>query len=208
MEIERFGGNCVTITTNKNKIITDPRLHDIGLKDPDIHAMVQILTSPDLGLKGGQLTVDSPGEYEISDTSIRGIAATAHIDTKEEHSRATIYRIDSGGLSLAVIGHVHPDLSEEQLEKLGVIDVVVLPVGGNGYTLDAAGAVQVVRKIEPRVVVPLHYAENDVHYPVPQNELEDFVNELGVASQQVAKLKLKPGNLPENVVVYELARAR
>lgn len=206
MEIQRFGGTCIAITTNKDKIIVDPKLHHLGLKDRDAHTAVQLLTSSDLGVEGGRVVVEGPGEYEVNDISIRGIAARAHTGSKGDPLRNTIYRVDNGNISVALIGNIYPELSERQLEGLGVVDVVIIPVGGHGYTLDAVGAVQVIRKIEPKIVIPVHYAEANMHYPMPQEELEAFNSEIGVAPQQINKLKFKSNEIPENLVVYELAR--
>jgi L-ascorbate metabolism protein UlaG (beta-lactamase superfamily) len=153
------------------------------------------------------LTIKSPGDYEISNVTIVGVAAQAYTDTPDEGKQATMYRIDTGEVSIAVIGHVVAPLSEEQLEGLGLVDIAIVPVGGNGYTLDAHAAVQVVRQLDPKVVIPTHYADPEVNYEVPQAELEPFVKELGVAVEDMPKFKVKGAALPETLTVVRLQRA-
>ncbi len=210
MDIEFKGGNCVVIDAKKTSIVVDPKLDDFGFKNQDEKAAVQVLTQPAFGVTspsaGDKLIIDGPGEYEVNDVSITGIAALAHIDPKGSSLNATIYRIEAGDISLAVLGHVHPDLSEEQLEHLGVVDILVVPVGGNGYTLDATGATKLIKAIEPKIVVPTSYDDPNAKYPVPQADLSVFLKETGVSSEKVNKLKIKPGSLGESLSVVEITR--
>lgn len=208
MDIEFKGGNCVTVTVKKTVLSVDPKLKELGLKDQGEKADVQLLTQPSFAAPAGEdtLIIDGPGEYEVENISIRGIAAQAHTEAKDEGFHATMYRVDAADLTAVIVGHINPDLTEEQLEDIGVIDVLVVPVGGNGYTLDATGAVQVIRALEPKVVIPTHYAESGVTYPIPQAELETFVKELGAAKEETSRLKLKSGSLPVVLTVFQVTR--
>jgi len=208
MDIEYKGGNCVVLTIKKNVLVLDPKNSDIGLKDQAVNAAVQLATQPQFVGPHSDDTVliDGPGEYEVANMSIHGVAARAHMDGADDPKKATMYSVVADDVAVAVVGHVHPDLSEEQLEQLGVIDVLVVPVGGNGYTLDATGAVELVRKIGPKVVVPTHYADPSIAYPVPQAELELFTKELGAPVEETSKLKLKSGALNEALTVYKISR--
>lgn len=156
MDIEYKGGNCVSITVKKNVIVIDPKLSDIGLRDQGANAAVQLLTQVGFGAPHGDdtLIVDGPGEYEVDNVSIRGVAARAHTDAEDAPKKATMYSVATDDVSVAIVGHIHPDISDSQLEDLGVVDVLVVPVGGSGYTLDATGAVELIRKIDPKVVIP------------------------------------------------------
>jgi L-ascorbate metabolism protein UlaG (beta-lactamase superfamily) len=208
MDIEYKGGNCVVLTVKKNTIVVDPKLSDIKLKDQGANATVQLVTQPIFEAPHGAetLVIAGPGEYEVVNLSIRGVAARAHLDAESDGLRATMYSVASEEISVAIVGHVHPDISEEQLEALGVVDVLVVPVGGSGYTLDAAGAVDVVRKIGPKIVIPTHYADSATDYPVPQADLDAFVKELGAAVEVSSKLKLKAGTFGEVLTVQQLNR--
>ena len=206
MDIEFKGGTCLVISVKKCVIVVDPTLHDIGLKDQGANADVLLFTQQDQAKpphKDDALMIDGPGEYEVQNISIKGIPALPY---RSDQPASTIYWLGHNGASLVVAGHVNPDLSEDQLEQISFADVLAIPVGGNGYTLDAAQAVQLVRKIDPKAVIPLHYADADAHYPVVQNSLEAFLKELSAAHNTVTKLKLKTDSLTEALSVQEIKR--
>lgn len=206
MDIEYKGANCVLINTKKTTIVIDPKLADVGLKNVLPKNAVVIATQPDLlASNPDAIVVDGPGEYEIRDISIVGVAAARMID-HDESLKATMYRLKVGDITFAILGHVATPLSEEQLEALGVIDVAIVPVGGNGYTFDAHQAVSVVRQIDPKVVIPTHFADKALKYEVPQMDLEPFVKELSaVTHETMPKWKLK-GPVSEVLTLMGLER--
>lgn len=205
MEIEYKGANCVVITTKKATLTIDPRLSLVGLKDIEPKDAIALSTQPEFGLKNSAVAIDRPGEYEVSNISVVGVPAKRAIDHEDVY-RATMYRIATGEVTIAVIGHVTTPLTEEQLEGLGVVDVVIIPVGGNGYTLDAHQAVATVRQLDPKVVIPTHYDDSAVKYEVQQMELEPFVKELGAERETMTKWKVKNGIIPDTLQVVELTR--
>jgi len=208
MDIEYKGANCVSISVKKNTIVVDPKLSSVGLKDQGANAAVQLLTQPQFEAPHGAdtLVLSGPGEYEVANISIRGVGARAHTDLDEKAKSATMYALTAEELTVVVAGHVYPALSEEQLEALGMTDVLIVPIGGNGYTLDATGAVELIRKIDPKIVIPTHYADPSTKYEVPQAELELFIKELGAPVESSSKLKLKAGTLSETLTVQQLTR--
>src|SRR6266498_1215792 len=209
MDIEYKGANCISISVKKSIIFTDPKLSGLGLKDQGMSATVQLLTQPQFEAPHSEdtIVIAGPGEYEVQNISIRGVAARAHMGADEKARSATMYAIEAADITVVITGHVFPSLNEEQLEALGVADVLVVPVGGNGYTLDATGAVDLIRKIDPKIVTPTHYADKATNYEVPQAEFEQFTKELGATVEEVTgKLKLKAGVLNETLTVYRLNR--
>jgi L-ascorbate metabolism protein UlaG (beta-lactamase superfamily) len=161
-----------------------------------------------VGGKDSQLVIEGPGDYELGDFSIRGTSATRHLDTESDEKISTLYRIEVGEVRIALIGNIAPKLNEEQLEALGVVDIVILPVGGRGYTLDATSAASIVRQVDPKVVIPTHYEDSMLKYEVPQDTLATFVKELGAPVETVAKYKVKGENsLPATLTVVEITRS-
>ena len=207
-DIEYKGGNTVVIATKKSKLITDPKQSVVGLKDVDPKGMVVLATEPRFEVKSedATLNIEGPGEYEVADFSVRGIAAQRHLDSAGFNS--TIYRIEVGDVRLAILGNIDPKLSEDQLELIGMVDILILPIGGSGYTLDATAAAQLVRKIDAKVVIPIHYADDGLKYEVPQDEFEVFQKELGGDVEHVDKLKVKAASsLPTVLTTYKLDRS-
>lgn len=207
MEIEYKGANAVVISTKKLDVLVDPRLSQVGLKDISSKHGCIVATQTDLlpTNSGDSLVIDGPGEYEVENISINGVAAERMID-HDGSKQATVYRLATADVTMAVIGHASAPLSEEQLETLGVVDIALIPVGGNGYTLNAHQAVEVVRQLDPKAVVPTHYADKAVKYEVPQDEVEVFIKELGAQVEELPKLKIKNDQLPESLTVYKLDR--
>lgn len=208
--IEYKGGNCVVISAKKSTLITDPKLSVIGLKDLSAKGAVELATEARLAVNDPDalIRIEGPGEYEVSDFSISGVAAQRHIDTEADEKIATNYKIDVGDVRIALLGNVAGQLNEDQLEALGVVDIVIIPVGGGGFTLDATSAAALVRQIEPKAVVPIHYADTAVKYEVPQDTLETFVTELGVPVETVPKYKLKSSAaLPQSLTIIEITRS-
>lgn len=208
--IDYKGGNTVVIATKKSSLVTDPKLSIVGLKDVSVKDSIELATEPRLALNSSdaRLFIEGPGEYEVSDFSIKGVAARRHIDAEAEGMVATNYRIGIGDIKIALLGNIIGKLSDDQLESLGVIDILIIPVGGGGYTLDATSAVSIVRQIDPKVVVPIHYADGALKYEVPQDTLETFVGELGAPLETVSKYKVKSSaSLPPTLTVVEITRS-
>lgn len=206
MDIEYKGANCVVISTKNDTVVVDPKLSLVGLKDISIKNGVVVATQLDFVVPGEEaLPVDGPGEYETKGVAIKGVAAERLID-HDKSKQATMYRLEIGDVAIAIIGHVATPLTEAQLEDLGVVDIAIVPVGGSGYTLDGHQAVGVIKELNPKVVIPTHYADKAINYEVPQMELEEFLKELSAEHEVTPKYKIKNGVLPETLTVVEITR--
>lgn len=211
-EIEYKGANAVVITTKKIKLLVDPNLSVVGLKDvaitpDDVIIATEARFIPDDS--SAKLTVEYPGEYEVGDVTLRGVPAKRHIDSESEGNLSTVYRVEVGDISLAIIGNIAPTLSDDQLESIGVADMVILPVGGGGYTLDSTSAVAMVRQLEPKFVIPVHFADPSLNFEVPQQKIDEFISELGASVVEAGpKLKVKNSvSLPEQLTVVKISRS-
>lgn len=208
MDIQFYGANCIRIANKKASIVFDDTLTELGqkpaLKKDDIAVFTGKHSDPQVETK---IVIDYPGEYEVSEVMITGIQVRSHLDEADERS-AVMYKLLIDDVRVAVLGHVHPDLSESQLEQLGVVDVLFVPVGGNGYTLDGVGALKLIKKIEPKIVIPTHYEDKSLNYEVPQQPLETALASLSMeVSETVDKLKLKHADLTEGSRLIVLNRA-
>lgn len=209
-EIEYKGGNGVVLSTKKASIIVDPKTSLVGLKDLNVKDAIELATEARFAINSetAKLLIEGPGEYGVGDFDIRGIAAQRHLDAETEPKISTIYRIDTGEIRVAVIGNIYEKLSEDQLEEIGVVDVVIIPVGGGGYTLDPEGASSLVRAIDPKAVIPVHYNDSALKYEVPQAELDEFVKALGAPVEETAKYKLKNSSaLPAVLTIVQVTRS-
>lgn len=210
-EVEYKGGNGVVISSKKASIVADPKTSVVGLKDVSVKGAVELATEARLAVNGSDATlvIEGPGEYGIADFDIKGVAAQRHLDTEADPKISTIYRIETGDIRTALVGNIYEKLKEDQLEEIGVVDVLIIPVGGGGYTLDATGAANLTKQIDPKVVIPVHYNDSALKYEVPQADLDEFIKELGAPVEEAGtKLKLKASSaLPQTLTVYTLTRS-
>ena len=207
MEISYKGGSSLIFSTKKTTLLVDPKVSPLGLKDPIVTDSVEVLTDNRYILDGARLIIDGPGDYEVGDFSISGTSAHRHTDDSGTWPLSTIYRLETNEFRIGILGHVVSKVSDEQLEAIGVVDILVIPVGGNGFTLDPHDAAAITRQIDPKVVIPVHYEDAKASYEVPQLPLEQFIKELNLSVETVDKYKLKnAGVLPETLSIVALNR--
>lgn len=206
-DISYKGANCVVVQTKQAAVVVDPVVPGQKASRVFERATVQLVTQPQFGKEAPekQLVFSMPGEYEAADVSIAAFDAASQLDPEK---KSVVYKATTSDCSIAVLGHVNPDaFGEDQLEQLGVVDILIIPVGGNGYTIDPHGAVKLTQHISPKIVIPVHYAEDDVAYEMPQLSVEQFIKELGLTPQKEQTLKIKQASqLPETLTVVQLEK--
>jgi L-ascorbate metabolism protein UlaG (beta-lactamase superfamily) len=196
MDLQFYGANCLILSQKGSRIVIDDNLADLGAKSVTKADDVALFTASHAPVNT-RLTFDGPGEYEVADISIVGIAARSHMDEPGQFN-ATMFKVTSGELSVLFTGHIYPELDDKQLEDIGLVDVMVVPVGGNGYTIDPVGVLKLIKKIEPKIIIPTHLADKALKYPVPQQNLSDALKELAMEPKEtVAKLRIKPAELTD-----------
>lgn len=208
-DINYIGGNGVEISTKTTNIYIDPKVSIIGLKDPKVGKNVELATEERFRLDSpdAKIVIEGPGEYEVGDYMIKGTAVNRHIDEPGSVKRSTAYHIDISDVRIGVIGNIDPKLDESQLEGIGIVDILILPVGGGGYTLDATSAAAIVRQVDPKVVIPVHYADSSIRYEVPQDSLDLFISETGAPVETMQKYKVKSSaSIPQTLTIVKLER--
>ena len=197
MDIQFYGANCLTFTFKNTRVVVDDNLAELGKKG--------IVKSEDIALytdlapenSAARLTFDEPGEYEVGAISIMGIDAKPFMND-DSKKKVTMFKIFNTEISVLVTGHILGELNATQLEKIGTVDVLFVPVGNGGYTLDPIGAQKLIRDIEPKIVVPTHYKDAGLNFPIPQGDLASAIKELAMEPKEtLAKLKLKPIDLTD-----------
>lgn len=208
MDIQFYGANCVVLSGKGVRVVIDDNLQELGLKPVAKQGDILLYTNAHAApAVEPRLCIDGPGEYEVSDLSVIGIAARAHMGEPGAHT-ATMYRVMADGVTYLFAGHVYPELSDEQLEAAGMVDVLFVPVGGSGYTLDPTGALKLIKAIEPKLIIPTHYADPALHYPVPQETLEQALKTMGMEPKEtVTKLRYKPSEAGGATRLAVVARA-
>lgn len=208
MDINWLGHSCFRIRGKQAAIITDPFPPDIGYTLGKPTADIVTVSHQhhshayDKGIGGDPKVITGPGEYEIKGVLIIGIATFHDGDGGKVRGKNTVYLIELDGITVCHLGDLGHVLTTEQVEEVDDVDVLLLPVGG-GSTINASTAAEVIRQIEPKVVIPMHYKT-----PVTKRELapeDSFMKEMGIerpASQP--KLSLNPSSLPTSTQVFLL----
>jgi L-ascorbate metabolism protein UlaG (beta-lactamase superfamily) len=202
MDITYLGAGSVKMAGRGLNVVCDP----IGQSKADV-ATISGPSDSEAGwtVPAGAMQIDLPGEYEIKGAMITGVPARLHID--EAGYRGTVYSIVIDGVNVVVTGNISGKLDEDQIENLGQVDVLIVPVGGGGLTLDAEGAAAVIGQLEPGYVIPVHYDDGVTNYPVPQAGLDKFLKEMGVSPEPESKLRVSSKETPEEMQVVVLNRS-
>ena len=214
MEITYLGHSCFKLKSKEGLVLyTDPfKSEMVGLpfaKDvADIvtishahedHSAMEVITGPVSRPK--MFVIDREGEYEIAGVQISAIKTFHDKNNGVDRGKNLIMFIIMDGLHILHLGDICHKLTESQIEKLGSLDVLMIPVGGT-YTLDASEAMEVIKDIQPSYVIPMHFKtdQTKIEGLVPlSNFLEK--NTFPVAGESVHKIKLDEGSLPDDTQV-------
>lgn len=142
----------------------------------------------------GAFVITGPGEYEVKDIEIQGIASFHDEKQGKERGQNTIYKIVAEDIRICHLGDIgQAELTAEQVERIGDTDILFVPVGGV-YTVDARGALKIVNQIEPRIVIPMHYMLPGLRFKL--DKVDEFLKEMGVKNiEPQNKLSLKAKDL-------------
>ena len=183
------------------KIAIDPYDEQIGLKPPTLEADILLISHSHYNhnnikaVSGNPFIIEGPGEYEIKGIFIQGISSFHDNVQGKERGENTIYTLESEGIKICHLGDLgQKELTDEQLEKIGAVDILMIPVGGV-YTISAKEATKIISQIEPKIVIPMHY-----HIPklkIKLEGLDKFLKMMGVKAPEVSKkLSISQRNLP------------
>lgn len=202
MVINWFGLSSLKISSGALVLVTDPFSKTLGLTPPRLQTDVTVISNiADKAYNnkeslGGDNTfvVDGPGEFDIRGLFIRGIDARNENKSKgEEFDHTTIYSIRMENIRLGFLGSIkQKQLSDEQIDELGDIDILFIPTGGK-TVLDAEQAVTITNQVEPSIVIPMHYAQKGLKLKL--DPVEQFLKEIGSKPDPIDKLTIKKGDL-------------
>jgi L-ascorbate metabolism protein UlaG (beta-lactamase superfamily) len=209
MDVTWLGHGCFRLRGRNAAVVTDPYPPAIGLKlarmdadlvtvshDHENHSYTQVV-------RDGAYEIHGPGEYEVAGVSVVGVPTFHDAEKGTKHGRNTVYLIEIDDVRICHLGDLGHKLEDAEAEAVASPDVLLVPVGGR-TSMNAAQAAEVVRQLEPRFVVPMHYAIPGLKLEL--DPIERFLKEMGVtAGEPQPKLAVQKssGDYDTKVVVLE-----
>lgn len=218
MQIIWHGQSCFQIITNPNyqkfgigasqgrngplSIVIDPFDETLGLRVPKLEANILLISHDHYDhnniktVSGSPFIISGPGEYEIKGIFIQGIPSFHDKVKGRSRGKNTCYTIEAEEIKLCHLGDLgQSELTEDQLSALGEVDVLMIPVGGV-YTISGEEASKIISQIEPKIVIPMHYALPKLK--VKLEGLEKFLKVMGKKEiEPQNKLSIKKKDLPQ-----------
>ena len=205
MEITWLGHACFRLKGSQATVITDPYPPDLGYSLGKQTARVVTVShqhpghSYISGIGGEPKVIKGPGEYEIGGILVIGLPTFHDGDGGKQRGKNIVYLIEVDEVAICHLGDLGHVLTTQQVEEIGNVDVLLVPVGGVS-TINASLAAEVVRQLEPKIVVPMHYKTE-----VLKRELEPvdrFLKEMGVKDvTSRPRLSVTKANLPVSTQV-------
>lgn len=219
MNIQYYGDYCFKITTKpfgratEDIVIwTDPCDKSMGLRAPQGQADVLFFSHANgvdqeaLGLKGDRTVIDSPGEYAIKGVNAFGLSTFQDDEKGALRGQNTTFIFQVESMNLCFLGALGHELSPAQIEKIAAVDILFIPVG-NHDTLAIKQLDDLIRKIEPAVIVPMHYRMDGMTTDIEYETV--FCNEIGNCPlDKIAKLTIKKKDLEGKsmeIMIFEKA---
>ncbi|MFN2213556.1 MAG: MBL fold metallo-hydrolase [Anaerolineales bacterium] len=211
MEITWYGLSCFRLTERgMASVVTDPYDHEVSGFEP-LKLRGEIVTvSHDApghnfvsAVKGRNRVITGPGEFEIGGVFITGVQTNLKSKVSQKELRNTLYVMDYDGITVAHLGDIQKVPSQTEVENLGGVNVVLVPVGGGG-SLNAAKAAEIVSLLEPGIVIPMYYQLPESK--IKLSPLSRFLQEMGVGKiEPIPSLKITRTSVPSEarVVVLE-----
>jgi hypothetical protein len=205
MNIQYYGDYCFKISTKpagratEDVVIwTDLLEKGSGLRAPQGQADIVFLTHGNTGgvrdsLRGEPTVIDAPGEYSVKGVAALGFPTFQDTVEGKERGQNTVFIFESEDIHVAFLGALGHDLAPETLDKLNGVDVLFVPIGGAG-TLEAKLSADLSRRIEPKIVIPMHYKIAGLTLPLESEKA--FCEAIGNCPKEtLPKLNIKKKDL-------------
>ncbi|MDQ2952840.1 MAG: MBL fold metallo-hydrolase [Chloroflexota bacterium] len=213
MDMTWLGHACFRLRGREGIVLTDPPDPKSGHAIPRTEAGLVTMSHEHAGhaslrsVAGEPVVLRGPGEYEVREVLVTGLGCFHDEEKGAARGRNTVFAIRLDDLVICHLGDLGHALAAADIEKLGDVDIALVPISGPDINLSAARAAEIVQQLEPKVVVPMSYDPDDKGKDTPYMRL---LHELGVKDLEVvSKLSVTRSTLPDNLQVVALdSRAR
>lgn len=188
------GNTSFRLQSKNADIIIDPPSKKTGIKELKQKADIVLATNQSLGMvdiktvSGDPFVIAHPGEYEVRGVMMEGIDIPHETEGVVDY-RSTVFTLKDEGVSVCHLGFLDRELKQDELDRIGVVDVLLLPIGGE-EVIKPSIAMKVMNAIEPQAVIPMYYKEGGANDALAS--FSDFEKELsGEAEDGLDKIILK-----------------
>lgn len=199
MDIKYLGHSSFHIKTKDSTVVTDP--YDtkmVGIKYPKVDADIVTVSHQHgdhnavAAVGGKPLVIDWPGEYEKRGVRITGYQTFHDKNKGADRGENIMFKIEADGISILHCGDLGLVPDQNFIEDIGEVNILMVPIGGF-YTIDPQEAVEVVRKVEPSIVIPMHYNHEKLDQQMFSKlaTVQDFLQKIGATPETTAKLTVK-----------------
>jgi L-ascorbate metabolism protein UlaG (beta-lactamase superfamily) len=184
LDVTWHGHACFRLRGRGATAVTDPYPASLGPRLPRLECDLVTVSHPHenhanvAAVSKEVVVIDGPGEYEVKGIGVTGIPAYHDAVGGAEFGRNTVFLLEIDDVRVCHLGDLGHKLDEEATERLGSVDVLLVPVGG-GRTLSPELAAEVVRLVEPRYVVPMHFSIPGVKASL--GGVDTFLKEMGLS---------------------------
>jgi L-ascorbate metabolism protein UlaG (beta-lactamase superfamily) len=189
-------------------VVTDPTPPDLGYSVDTTAADIITVShqhpnhSFAAAISGNPMVITRAGEYEIRGVLIIGLASFHDAENGVRLGKNTVFVIEIDDITICHLGDLGQPLSAKQIEEIGHVDVLLIPVGG-GETVSASQGASMVRAMEPKIIIPMHYKTPGLVKEL--DSVDKFLKEMGVTEAvPQPKLTLSKFTLPATTQVTVL----
>lgn len=210
MDVTWLGQSCFRLRGKNAAVVTDPYPPSLGLRLPRQEAEVVTVShghdnhSYMQAVREGAFEINGPGEYEVAGVSVIGLPTFHDAEKGAKRGRNTVYLIEIDDVRICHLGDLGHGLDDADAEIVASVDVLLVPVGSK-TAISPVQAAEVVRQLEPRYVIPMHYATPGLK--VQLDGVDRFLKEMAVtAVEPQPKLTVQASSATEyetKVVVLE-----
>ncbi len=201
MIINWFDHSFFKIETQNKIIAIDPFNEEkLGNKPSRFKADIALSTHDHPGhnnidlIMGSPFILNTPGEIEFNGVFIKGIDTYHDNDDGTKFGKNTIFIIDSENIRLVHLGDFgEKKIKDDLLEKIGSVDILLIPIASKYRTQPIEEAINIIKQIEPRIIIPMHYGSSQ-----DKNDLEKFIKEIGLPPEKMEKLNIKRNNISDD----------
>jgi L-ascorbate metabolism protein UlaG (beta-lactamase superfamily) len=205
MKIKWFGQSCFMITSRSGiRILTDPYKKMLGYKLPEEMEADIVSTSHDHSdhnnvnaVKSSFVHIDGLGDFLEHGIEIKGVQTFHDKTSGSKRGKNTIYNFKIDDINICHCGDLGHLLNSNQIEEIGKVDILLLPVGGLA-TLNAVDAVKVMKQLKPTIVIPMHYrtkALGVMGYIF--GKVDKFISASGLKAKEYEELELSKANIKD-----------